>query len=148
MNTKDYEKLTKANQYHLRRVFFESNTNQCCRVCDSMINGFCHTCNAWCTNVLPNNTKCFRIYHAWIDFLKTINRKDLNIMDFNIDNHIEDEEYCDEYEIIPFDKYFNNDYLVEALLNGKLEDVLDEYDRYCNNIIEKQEVLTDDDEEE
>ena len=146
MTPREYEKLTNENKYYVRRAFFENKNNACCSLCDSMIGGYCYTCKAWCTNIKPDEKECFRIRNVWKEFLQTINRKELNMLEFNKYN-CDDEDY-EEYEIIPFDEYFTNDYLVESLLNGKLEDVLDRYEEYYNNIIEKHEGLADDNKEE
>ncbi len=130
MTLDEFNKLTKEKQYYIRREFLENKNNSCCSMCDSMIEGYCYNCKAWCSNIKPDEKKCFRIKNTWKEFLGKINKGELDMFGRNSYGYtIKD---YNGYGKVYFDKYFSNDYLVESLLDGKLEDALDEYDKYCN----------------
>lgn len=81
MNTvkvQEYLKLNNTSKFFIRRIFYEGESNKCCRLCDSMIEGFCYKSKTWCTNIPPDNKECFRIRNSWSDFLDKFDKEDFN----------------------------------------------------------------------
>jgi len=140
MNMEEFKNLTEEKQIEVKKMFYNSRQGECCDICEFMIDGYCHMCKTWFSNLIYKKIECNKINSNLINFLEDVDivciQDGIEEEDFICDlmcDTSDEEDFIDENdnsdEIMYSRKYHNNDYLVEKLLEGKLDDILDEYEK-------------------